>query len=260
LRLPAVLSSLAEAELKMPESKYIEKKTGPSHFAKTLKEGVGAAPPAETSGDWFRSAKSELPKFVPFLTKECGLTFFGRILEIGAGSAWFSAELSKLPKVVEVVATDFSAAQLKETAPKVFKLLKAHEAKITRMPADFYRLDFPNSHFDFVVCSALLHHGVNVHQVLCEARRVLKPGGLFVSIREPVKPLVKSRRQKPAGTRTGRPFYSLAEYKGFFARAGLDLTVKRVNLSSGFKYYFNQVVNGLTHARYAFVGKKPGKG
>src|SRR6185295_9862786 len=97
---------------------------------------------------WFLSAKQDLPKFVPFLTKKCGLEFRGRILEIGARTCWLSAEISKLPKVVEVIATDFSPKLLKERAPRIFKLLDANTAKITRMPADFHQLDFAKDHFD----------------------------------------------------------------------------------------------------------------
>jgi hypothetical protein len=37
------------------------------------------------------------------------------------------------------------------------------------------------------------------------------------------------------------------------------LTVHRVNLASGVKYLFDQMVNGLTHARYAFVATKRGR-
>jgi hypothetical protein len=51
-------------------------------------------------------------------------------------------------------------------------------------------------------------------------------------------------------------FYTLADYKEFFRQAALPMDVKRVNLARGFKYYVNEVVNGLTHARYAFVGAK----
>ena len=40
----------------------------------------------------------------------------------------------------------------------------------------------------------------------------------------------------------------------------MTMEEKRVNLSSGFKYYVNAMVNGLTHARYAFVGTKRSKG
>jgi ubiquinone/menaquinone biosynthesis C-methylase UbiE len=247
----------------MPESRYIAKKLNPVPYGGESKAGLPELPPGrppEFAARWTARSRAHLSKFVPYLTKRCGLEIRGRVLEIGAGIAWFSAEISKLPAVVEVVATDVSARRLQEEAPQMFKLLGAREAKITRMPADFYRLDFPDNHFDFVVCSALLNHGVNVPQVLREARRVLKSGGRFIAIREPVKPLVKSARTpKSIVSDRSKPFYSLDEYKQFFTAAGLDLGVKRVNLSSGFKYYFNQIVNGLTHVRCALVGTKVGK-
>jgi SAM-dependent methyltransferase len=201
----------------------------------------------------------DFPKFIPFLTQECGLEFRGRVLEIGAGAAWFSAELSKLPQVVEITATDASARLLKQQAPKVFKLLQAHTAKITRMPADFGNLDFPANHFDAVVCADALNRAVNMLRVLREVRRVLKPGGKFIAIREPVRPLVtfrSSAQRIPRGGSPADPGLTGADYYELFSHAGLSLEIKRVTLSRGFKYYFDKAVNGLTHARYALVGTK----
>src|SRR5438105_9536806 len=210
---------------------------------------------------WAKSLRQDLPRFIPFLKGKCGLEFRGRILEIGAGGGWLSAEVSKQPRVVEVFTTDFSPRILQEQAPRVFKLLKAHDAKITRTPGDFHRLDFPDNHFDFVVSSAVLQHATNMVQALREVKRVLKPGGRFVSIREPVWPLVamksrarKRRRPGPGGLELHH--YSLSQYEEFFRQADLPLEVKRVNLSHGLRYYFGQMVNGLTHARYAFIGTK----
>jgi len=248
------------------ESKYVERKGFLSPYAQeqtlAFRESVDrlAFRPADEA-EWLRCIREDLPKFLPFLRTQCGLEFRGRILEIGAGGAWLSAEISKLPKVVEVITTDFSPKLLKEQAPKVFKVLDAHAAKITRMPADFHKLDFPDNYFDFVVGATVLHHAANIVQVLREAKRVLKPGGQFVAIREPVWPLVriKSRSKmvaKLVATGINDRYYTLADYKEFFRQASLPLEVNRVNLSTGFKYYVNKVVNGLTHARYAFVGTK----
>ena len=64
---------------------------------------------------------------------------------------------------------------------------------------------------------------------------------------------------KLVATGVNERFYTLADYKEFFKQASLPLQVKRVNLSSGYKYYVNKMVNGLTHARYAFVGTKHGR-
>jgi SAM-dependent methyltransferase len=249
--------------LSTSESKYVEKKSYLSRLAHhselEFREAEGHLNTEFGSeAEWLRCVQEDFPKFLPFLKGKCGLDFRGRILEIGAGAAWFSAELSKLPAVTQVIATDFSPNLLKELAPRVFKLLKANGSKITRTPADFHKLDFADREFDFVVCSAVLHHAVNMVEVLKEARRVLKPGGKFVAIREPVWPLVKlksrsSTQAKLIAAGVNEHLYTLAEYKDFFHQAGMTLHPVRVNLSSGLKFYFNEVVNGLTHARYAFV-------
>jgi len=250
------------------ESKYIEKKAYLSRYAHertlALRESEARLQAEFGNEEKWLLVKEELRKFIPFLTRKCGLEFSGRILEIGAGACWLSAEISKLPRVVEVIATDYSPQLLKEKAPKIFKLLNANTSKITRMPADFHELDFPKNHFDFVVCSAVLQQSVNIVQVLREAKRVLKPGGQFVAIREPVWPLVKIKSRskmvsKLVATGINDRFYTLADYKEFFKQASLPLEVKRVNLSRGFKYYVNKMVNGLTHARYAFIGTKRSK-
>jgi len=245
--------------LNATESRYVEKKI---ELPATLIERAEASHPGDefaNETDWLRRIRQDFPKFIPFLVKDCGLAIRGRVLEIGAGAGWFSAELSKLPQVVEIVTTDVSAKLLKREAPKIFKLLKANPGKITRMPADFGDLDFPANHFDVVVCADALNRAVNVMRVLREVRRVLKPGGQFIAIREPVRPLVKFK-SRPTGATKKSPNpaygYALSEYRVFFENAGLKLTVKRVTLSQGMKYYFDRMVNGLTHARYAFVGTK----
>ena len=247
------------------ESRYVAKEAYRTRYARErtleLNEERSRATEFSSEAAWLRAVTEDYPRFIPFLTQRCGLDFRGRILEIGAGGAWLSAELSKLPKVVEVIATDHLPKLLKEQAPKVFGLLNANTAKITRMPGNFHQLDFPDNYFDFVVGSAVLHHAENIVQVLREAKRVLKPGGQFVAIREPVWPLVKmvSRAKLLDLLVTkgiNKRFYTLADYREFFRQAALPMQVKRVNLSHGFKYYVNEVVNGLTHARYAFIGSK----
>jgi SAM-dependent methyltransferase len=245
-------------------SRYVEKRNylSPySHERMVQAREARAEPLSEFEPDTgcVKALRQELPRFIPFLQK-CGLDFHGRILEIGAGVGWLSAELSKLPRVVEVFATDFSTKVLREHAPRVFNLLNAHAAKIIRTPGDFHKLDFPSDYFDFVVSSAALQHATNPVQVLREVKRVLKSGGRFVAIREPVWPLVrlKSRGKKvsigPGGLDLRHR--TLSHYQEFFRQAGLPLEVRRVNLAQGFRYYFGQMVNGLTHARYAFIGLK----
>lgn len=247
------------ATVSQAESKFIERKVA---LPLMLIERAETSHPGEeftSAAEWSRCVREDFPKFIPFLTKTCGLDFRGRVLEIGAGGAWLSAELSKLPAVVTVLTTDVSAPLLKTEAPRIFKLLKAKEAKITRMPADFGKLELPANQFDFVVCADALHRAVSPLRVLREVRRVLKPGGQFIAIREAVRPLMKlksSAARRGRGGAAEATGYALSEYREMFEQADLKLTVKHVVLSRGFKYYFDNVVNGLTHARYAFVATK----
>lgn len=249
----------------MGESKYIEKQGFVSRYAEErtlrLREIRARAHQQTDEAEWLRSVKEDLPRFIPFLREQCGLDFRGRVLEIGAGGAWLSAELSKLPGVVEVITTDHFPKLLKEDAPRIFKLLDAKVGKITRMPGDFHQLDFRDNYFDFVVSSEVLHHATNIVQVLREVKRVLKPGGRFVAIREPVWPRVKIKSrarmlEKLVKTGVNERFYTLADYEEFFRQASLPMETVSVNLSGGFKYYVNKMLNGFTHARYAFVGRK----
>lgn len=246
----------------MKESRYVDKKGYLSRYVHTLAvRRLEGKPESEfgSEAEWLRRVRDEFPGFIPFLRRKCGVDFRGRVLEIGAGSAWFSAVLSKLPNVVEITGVDLSPRVLKEQAPKIFRLLQANTAKITRMPGDFHKLDFPANHFDFVVCSAALHRAVNMVQALREVKRVLKPGGQFVSIREPVLPLVnlKSRRRKGGAVdEGGHRRFTVGEYREFFKQAAFPMRVEQVSLARGFRYYVDRMVNGLTQAQYAFIATK----
>lgn len=225
---------------------------------------AAASHAAAERGDtaFLRKVTGQYPKFVAFLTQKVGVQFRGRVLELGAGAAWFSAELSKLPKVVEVIATDFGHRVEAAQSAKVFATLHANEKKITRMPLQPHRLDFPDNHFDFVVCSGVLHDALNLFHLLQEIRRVLKPGGQLIAVREPVRPAVPWRPQRGKVTSPAMrvPLYSRADYEDMFDRAGFALEMHRVSLATGLKYYFDKVVNGFTHARYAFIAAKRGRG
>ena len=238
-----------------PQSKFVEKKPASSRGdgadSNATARAVAARERESKAGD---DAMEHAPQVLAYLAKRFGFNFRGRILEIDAGAGGLSAELSKQPGVVEIIATDTSGRRLKEEAPKVFAKCGAIESKITRMAGDLHRLEFPDNHFDFVVCAAVLNRTVNIVAALREAKRVLKPGGRFVALREPVRPLLKSRT---AAARGGGSLYTREEYGRFFNAAGLEEEFKRVNLASGMKYYFNKLFNGLTHARYALIARKP---
>ncbi|MDB5050697.1 MAG: hypothetical protein JWO30_3768 [Fibrobacteres bacterium] len=111
----------------------------------------------------------------------------GVILELCAGSCWFTAELSKIPAINEVYALDMSERALEQVAPRVFKSAGAMENKITRVIGDLYAFEFPQATFDYVVFDAGLHHidTPKFSHVMKKIAYVLKPGGKLLGIREP---------------------------------------------------------------------------
>jgi ubiquinone/menaquinone biosynthesis C-methylase UbiE len=121
----------------------------------------------------------------------------GQVLDLGAGSCWFSAELSRWPEIERVFALDFSERLLEEVAPQVIAHLAGDETRITRVVGDFHRLEFPDDSVDHVVFDAAVHHvpADSFAVVFDEIRRVLKPGGSMVAIREPVLPVLPGLKE-----------------------------------------------------------------
>jgi len=240
------------------ESRFIERKSTTARFAVGRRKAVETAATAPPDAKQLKEIQTHCKRIAQALAGKCGVEFRGRILEIGAGGAWLSAELSKLPRVVEIVATDFEAEALREEAPRVFAWLNARAAKITRTPMDAHHLDFPKGHFDFVIAVGALQHGLNLPQLLKECCRVLKPGGSLVAVREPVQPLSKNKTgsRKSAAESS---VHTVAEYEALFARAGFTVKVRDLKLAGRWRYHYDRLVKGVLHARYAIVGLKPSR-
>ena len=59
--------------------------------------------------------------------------------------------------------------------------LKLNWHKLNLQLADLTRFDFPDATFEVVICCNHLHRAPDVHGLLAEAARVLKPGGLLLA-------------------------------------------------------------------------------
>ena len=108
-------------------------------------------------------------------------SFSGRVLEIGAGSCWASALVKHFNPKCKVYSTDISVRALLK-GMEVSRLLGV---SIDYMVAcDAHRLPFKSELFDVVFGVAILHHLERLRDALREVWRVLKPGGLYLGIRE----------------------------------------------------------------------------
>jgi SAM-dependent methyltransferase len=97
-----------------------------------------------------------------------------RVLEIAAGTGVVTRALaSGLPEHVSIVATDLNQAMLDQAVAEGTK--RAVEWR----QADAMKLPFPDGTFDAVVCQFGVMFFPDKVQAFSEARRVLRPGGVF---------------------------------------------------------------------------------
>jgi ubiquinone/menaquinone biosynthesis C-methylase UbiE len=106
---------------------------------------------------------------------------FGRSLEIGAGTGYFSLNLLQAGVVGEAVATDISPGMLDTLNDNARRL----GLEVETVAADAEALPFPDDSFDLVFGHAVLHHLPDLDQAFREFLRVLRPGGTFVFAGEP---------------------------------------------------------------------------
>ena len=225
--------------------------------------------------NWIRNMRKEKLK-IPLILKKKGVEFGGCILEIGAGSCWFSSVLSKFPEVKEIYALDFSEHILKSVAPAMMDYLNANAGKIVRVKGSFYNLISLGKQFDFVVCDQTLHHAGYPIELLNQINKVLKRDGRIVCIREPIAPklpiirLIIKRifgaKEKKYGATEN--IYTLTEWREIFVRGGFDVVVYSLwlpskNILVKALSRSRRILSGTCNAIYgidsmpaAFVGKK----
>ncbi|MEO7724812.1 MAG: class I SAM-dependent methyltransferase [Chthoniobacterales bacterium] len=98
-----------------------------------------------------------------------------RLLEIAAGTGVVTRELARtLPESVEIVATDLNEGMLDHA----IELGTARPVEWRQ--ADASALPFPDESFDAVVCQFGVMFFDDKAKAFAEARRVLRPGGVFL--------------------------------------------------------------------------------
>ena len=107
----------------------------------------------------------------------------GRVVEIGAGTGYFSLNLMLGGKCDEVVATDISPGMikiLKGNAKRLGLKVETHACEAAELPLE-------DESVDTVLGHAVLHHLPDLDASFKEFFRVLKPGGLLFFGGEPSK-------------------------------------------------------------------------
>jgi SAM-dependent methyltransferase len=106
---------------------------------------------------------------------------FGRSVEIGAGTGYFTLNLLQAGVVREAVCTDISPGMLTALEANATRLGLAVETTA----CDAEALPFDDQQFDLVLGHAVLHHLPDLRAAFGEFCRVLRPGGTVLFAGEP---------------------------------------------------------------------------
>jgi ubiquinone/menaquinone biosynthesis C-methylase UbiE len=106
---------------------------------------------------------------------------YGRSLEIGSGTGYFTLNMLQDGVVREAVATDISPGMLAALQANARRI----GVEVQTVACDAEQLPFDDGSFDLVLGHAVLHHIPRLDRAFAEFRRVLRPGGEFVFAGEP---------------------------------------------------------------------------
>lgn len=131
-------------------------------------------------GDWYTAQdhpiallRAENAERAPWVEKEIAKNLEGSlyILDVGCGGGFLSNHLAHAGH--QVTGIDLSENSL--------KIAKRYDqtGSVSYLQADAYALPFKNAKFDVVCAMDILEHVENPANLIAEASRVLRPGGLF---------------------------------------------------------------------------------
>jgi ubiquinone/menaquinone biosynthesis C-methylase UbiE len=106
---------------------------------------------------------------------------YGRSLEIGAGTGYFSLNLLQTGVLRAATCTDISPGMLASLEANAAGL----GAEVETVACDAAELPFDDESFDLVLGHAVLHHLPDLDRAFAEFLRVLRPGGTLFFAGEP---------------------------------------------------------------------------
>jgi len=110
-----------------------------------------------------------------------GLPSFGRALEVGAGTGYFSLNMLQAGVIADAVCTDISPGMLDTLQANARRL----DLDVETVVCDAEHLPFADESFDLVFGHAVLHHLPDLDRAFGELWRVLRPGGRLFFAGEP---------------------------------------------------------------------------
>jgi SAM-dependent methyltransferase len=148
-----------------------------------------------------------------------------RVVDLGAGTCWASAEISKLECVDEVVAVDLSEGFLRRVGVRMINEMGGNLDKVRFVAGSYEKVPEPDGAFQAALLIASIHHAVAPLRVLLECRRLLKKGGLLLMIENPSAAIGIERQRRRSleltrSTETTEIAYTRGELHYLLCHAG----------------------------------------
>jgi len=148
------------------------------------------------------------------------------VLDVGAGSGYFSLAIAKELNTGKVICFDLSEEMLRRLKHKVKK--KGIGDKIQIINGEAFSLDINDKSVDLVVSNFVLHEVLSPETVLKEMVRVLKPNG-WVMITDFLSNSMFGKLEVALHRTEAHGPFSIKELESLFAKSGLrDIKVSQV--------------------------------
>ena len=105
------------------------------------------------------------------------------VLDVCAGTGFLSYHLLSRVKPKSLTLIDISGNEINEAKKLLEKF--AVNLPLNFVVGDATKTDFNDNSFDVVIGNSFLHHFYDLPAAIKEFKRILKPGGLFITLHEP---------------------------------------------------------------------------
>ena len=124
----------------------------------------------------------------------------GTVIDVGAGTCFLSAKLSRLSAVDKVYPIDLSEKFLTTTGARILQHFGAATEKVTFVASDFNDIPLAPASADAAFVFSSIHHSLSPIKTLQEVGRVVKPGGTVFILENPKSVIgIRKARQEMFG-------------------------------------------------------------
>lgn len=201
------------------------------HYETGQAEANARAVGGNVEEPWVEVIKTFEPSAFPAVERlladpELSARIKGTIVDVGAGSCFLSARLSKLAAVEKVFPVDLSEKFLTTTGARVLAHFGAMQEKIMFVATDFNSIPLPSATADAAFIFAAIHHSLSPIKTLQEVGRIVKPGGTIFILENP-KSVIGIRKARAASFAMSGENTEIA-----YTRAELEYVILNANIGA----------------------------